>query len=196
MVDQKLYCETFSQLHASQESKEEVIHMRKKTSAKLPKLLRGAAMAAAMCMALAGTAGAVNIATDGELFRQFTVIWSGENSLVAVSDQGEKVEITMVPEGQVTVENGRMILHAQGREIDITDEIETMGSYHCAYDMTVVHDDGSEEVRTITLEVRGTLENWTLTQDNGDGTSYTTSSEDAAGSETIPAASARGGTSG
>lgn len=196
MIDQKLYRETFSQLHASQESKEEVIHMRKKTSAKLPKLLRGAAMAAAMCMALAVTAGAVNIATDGELFRQFTVIWSGENSLVAVSDQGEKVEITMVPEGQVTVENGRMILHAQGGEIDITDEIETMGSYHCAYDMTVVHDDGSEEVRTITLEVRGTLENWTLTQDNGDGTSYTTSSEDAAGSETIPAASARGGTSG
>ena len=196
MIDQKLYRETFSQLHASQESKEEVIHMRKKTSAKLHKLLRGAAMAAAMCMALAVTAGAVNIATDGELFRQFTVIWSGENSLVAVSDQGEKVEITMVPEGQVTVENGRMILHAQGGEIDITDEIETMGSYHCAYDMTVVHDDGSEEVRTITLEVRGTLENWTLTQDNGDGTSYTTSSEDAAGSETIPAASARGGTSG
>ena len=196
MIDQKLYCETFSQLHASQESKEEVIHMRKKTSAKLPKLLRGAAMAAAMCMALAVTAGAVNIATDGELFRQFTVIWSGENSLVAVSDQGEKVEITMVPEGQVTVENGRMILHARGGEIDITDEIETMGSYHCAYDMTVVHDDGSEEVRTITLEVRGTLENWTLTQDNGDGTSYTTSSEDAGGSETIPAASARGGTSG
>lgn len=196
MIDQKLYRETFSQLHASQESKEEVIHMRKKTSAKLPKLLRGAAMAAAMCMALAVTAGAVNIATDGELFRQFTVIWSGENSLVAVSDQGEKVEITMVPEGQVTVENGRMILHARGGEIDITDEIETMGSYHCAYDMTVVHDDGSEEVRTITLEVRGTLENWTLTQDNGDGTSYTTSSEDAAGSETIPAASARGGTSG
>ena len=196
MIDQKLYRETFSQLHASQESKEEVIHMRKKTSAKLPKLLRGAAMAAAMCMALAVTAGAVNIATDGELFRQFTVIWSGENSLVAVSDQGEKVEITMVPAGQVTVENGRMILHARGGEIDITDEIETMGSYHCAYDMTVVHDDGSEEVRTITLEVRGTLENWTLTQDNGDGTSYTTSSEDAAGSETIPAASARGGTSG
>ena len=196
MIDQKLYRETFSQLHASQESKEEVIHMRKKTSAKLPKLLRGAAMAAAMCMALAVTAGAVNIATDGELFRQFTVIWSGENSLVAVSDQGEKVEITMVPEGQVTVENGRMILHARGGEIDITDEIETMGSYHCAYDMTVVHDDGREEVRTITLEVRGTLENWTLTQDNGDGTSYTTSSEDAAGSETIPAASARGGTSG
>ena len=112
------------------------------------------------------------------------------------SPKTQSALLEVMEEGQVTVENGRMILHAQGGEIDITDEIETMGSYHCAYDMTVVHDDGSEEVRTITLEVRGTLENWTLTQDNGDGTSYTTSSEDAAGSETIPAASARGGTSG
>lgn len=188
MIDRNLYCETFSRLRASKKAKREVLQMKKNSSKRLPRVLRSAAIAAAMCMALAVTAGAVNIATDGELFRQFTVIWSGEDSLVVLSDQGEQVEISVVPEGQVTVEEGRMILHVQGEEIDITDEIADLGSYHYAYDMTVIHDDGSEEVRNIALEVRGSLEQWTLTQDNGDGTFFTMSSEDA--SEQAAAAAA------
>ena len=40
--------------------------------------------------------------------------------------------------------------------------------------MTVVHEDGSEEIRTVTIEVTGTPENWTVTQDNGDGVAYVT----------------------
>ena len=62
MIDKKLYCETFSRLHASEEAKKEVFQMTKKKGARIPKLLRGAAIAAAMTMALAVTAGAVNIA--------------------------------------------------------------------------------------------------------------------------------------
>ena len=178
MIDPKLYCETFSRLHASEEAKKEVLQMKEKKRVRMPKVLRGAAIAAAMAMALAVTAGAVNLATDGELFRYFTVVWAGEDSLLAVDGQGNQVEVTVVPEGQVTVEDGRMILHAQGEETDITDEIEAAGSYHFAYDMTVVHDDGSEEVRTITIDITGGPDQWTLTQDNGDGTQYTTSGPD------------------
>ena len=178
MIDPKLYCETFSRLRASEEAKKEVLQMKEKKRVRMPKVLRGAAIAAAMAMALAVTAGAVNLATDGELFRYFTVVWAGEDSLLAVDGQGNQVEVTMVPEGQVTVEDGRMILHAQGEETDITDEIEATGSYHFAYDMTVVHDDGSEEVRTITIDITGGPDQWTLTQDNGDGTQYTTSGPD------------------
>lgn len=57
MIDKKLYCETFSRLHASEEAKKEVFQMTKKKGARIPKLLRGAAIAAAMTMALAVTAG-------------------------------------------------------------------------------------------------------------------------------------------
>ena len=78
----------------------------------------------------------------------------------------------------VTKENGRLILHAQGEEIDITEAMETAGAYHYAYDMDVVHEDGSRETRTVTIDVTGDLDRWTVSQDNGDGTSYETVSGD------------------
>ena len=98
MIDKKLYCETFSRLHASEEAKKEVFQMTKKKGARIPKLLRGAAIAAAMTMALAVTAGAVNIATDGEFFRQFTIVWTGEDSMRAVDAEGNEVYITTASE--------------------------------------------------------------------------------------------------
>ena len=69
----------------------------------------------------------------------------------------------------VTEEDGRLILHVDGEDIDITEELETEGVYDYAYDMEVVREDGSRETRTVTIEVTGTPENWTVTQDNGDG---------------------------
>lgn len=182
MIDKKLYCETFSRLHASEEAKKEVFQMTKKKGARIPKLLRGAAIAAAMTMALAVTAGAVNIATDGEFFRQFTIVWTGEDSMRAVDAEGNEVYITTASEdGTVTREDGRLILHANGEKIDITDAIAAEGSYHHEYDMTVVHEDGSEELRTVSIDVAGDLDRWTVTQDQGDGTTITIHSD---GSET------------
>ena len=63
MIDKRLYCETFSRLCASEEAKKEVFQMmnEKKNARRLPKLLRGAAIAAAMAMALAVTAGAADL---------------------------------------------------------------------------------------------------------------------------------------
>lgn len=131
-----------------------------------------------MVMALAVTAGAVNVATDGEFFRQFTIVWTSGNQYLAQDNQGNEVYVTVAAGEPVTKENGRLILHAQGEEIDITEAMETAGAYHYAYDMDVVHEDGSRETRTVTIDVTGDLDRWTVSQDNGDGTSYETVSGD------------------
>lgn len=174
MIDKNLYRETFSQLHASDRAKQEVFQNMQEIKHRkhLPRVLRGAAIAAAMVMALAVTAGAVNVATDGEFansIRLVVLTWTGQDSMTAVDEQGNEVYITVADGELVTKENGRLILHAQGEEIDITEAMETEGAYHYAYDMEVVREDGSRETRTVTIDVTGDLDQWTVTQDNGDG---------------------------
>ena len=168
--------------------------MREQTHRRIPKILRAAAIAAAMTCALAVTAGAVNVATDGELFRQFTIVWTGEDSLRAVDEEGNEVQITTVAADDIVAkEDGRLILRANGEEIDITDAMAAEGRYHYEYEMTVVHEDGSEEARTITIDVTGDLNEWTVTEDHGDGVAVTTVVRDdgetdapPAGTETAP----------
>ena len=157
MIDKRLYQETFSHLRASDQAKQEVFQKMQemKHRKRMPRVLRGAAIAAAMVMALAVTAGAVNVATDGEFFRQFTIVWTSGNQYLAQDNQGNEVYVTVAAGEPVTKENGRLILHAQGEEIDITEAMETAGAYHYAYDMDVVHEDGSRETRTVTIDVTG-----------------------------------------
>lgn len=78
MIDKRLYCETFSRLCASEEAKKEVFQMMNETKhrARLPGILRAGAIAAAMTMALAVTAGAVDLATGGMLFQSLREVWS------------------------------------------------------------------------------------------------------------------------
>ena len=180
MIDKRLYQETFSHLRASDQAKQEVFQKMQemKHRKRMPRVLRGAAIASAMVMALAVTAGAVNVATDGEFFRQFTIVWTSGNQYLAQDNQGNEVYVTVAAGEPVTKENGRLILHAQSEEIDITEAMETAGAYHYAYDMDVVHEDGSRETRTVTIDVTGDLDRWTVSQDNGDGTSYETVSGD------------------
>ena len=187
MIDKNLYRETFSQLHASEEAKQEVFQMMQemKHRKRLPRVLRGAAIAAAMVMALAVTAGAVNVATDGALFRQFTIVLAEDNLYLAQDAQGNTVSITLADGDVVTEEDGRLILHVDGEDIDITEELETEGVYDYAYDMEVVREDGSRETRTVTIEVTGTPENWTVTQDNGDGVAYETAGGSGAAGDSV-----------
>lgn len=167
MIDERLYRETFSRLKASRQAKEEVIQMTqsRKHSPRFPKILRGAAIAAVMVMVLAATAGAVNLATDGELFRRFTVTWAGEDTLLAEDQEGNQVYISIDrdEEDLVTKEDGRLILHAD-RDIDITEELTETGGYHYAYEATAEGQDGSREIRTITIDVTGGPEAWTVTR--------------------------------
>lgn len=171
MIDKNLYRETFSQLHASDRAKQEVFQNMQEIKHRkhLLRVLRGAAIAAAMVMALAVTAGAVNVATDGALFRQFTIVLAEDNLYLAQDAQGNTVSITLADGDVVTEEAGRLILHVDGEDIDITDELEAEGVYTYACDMEVVREDGSRETRTISIQVTGSPEQWTVTQDNGDG---------------------------
>lgn len=177
MIDKRMYRETFSQLRASDQAKQEVLQKMQemKQRKRMPRVLRGAALAAAMMMALAVTAGAVNVAMDGALFRQFTIVWTSGDQYLARDDQGNAVSITLVDGDVVTEEDGRLILHVDGEDIDITDRLEADGVYTYAYDMEVVHEDGSRETRTVSIQVTGSPEQWTATQDNGDGMVYETS---------------------
>lgn len=190
MIDKRLYQETFSHLRASDQAKQEVFQKMQemKHRKRMPRVLRGAALAAAMVMALAVTAGAVNVATDGEFFRQFTIVWTSGNQYLAEDGQGNAVSITLVDGDVVTEEDGRLILHVDGEDIDITDRLEADGVYTYAYDMEVVHEDGSRETRTVSIQVTGSPEQWTATQDNGDGMVYETSggSGAAGNSVTVP----------
>ena len=181
MIDRKLYRETFSRLRASEEAKREVllkmetVKQRKRT----PKILRGAAIAAAVAMALAVTAGAVNVATDGAFFRQFTIVWTGEHELTATDGQGNEVYITVADQGPVWEEDGRVFITGGGGEtMDITEALERDGRCRSTCDMTVIHEDGSEEVRTVTIDVTGVPGDWTAVQDNGDDSCITITSHD------------------
>lgn len=72
MIDRRAYCETFSQLRASGDAKRKVLErMRHQRIKKKPRPLRVLGLTAAVVAALCVTAGAVNLATDGALFRQF-----------------------------------------------------------------------------------------------------------------------------
>lgn len=190
MIDKRMYRETFSQLRASDQAKQEVLQKMQemKQRKRMPRVLRGAALAAAMMMALAVTAGAVNVAMDGALFRQFTIVWTSGDQYLARDDQGNAVSITLVDGDVVTEEDGRLILHVDGEDIDITDRLEADGVYTYAYDMEVVREDGSRETRTVSIQVTGSPEQWTATQDNGDGMVYETSggSGAAGNSVTVP----------
>ena len=195
MIDKRMYRETFSQLRASDQAKQEVLQKMQemKQRKRMPRVLRGAALAAAMVMALAVTAGAVNVATDGALFRQFTIVWTSGDQYLARDDQGNAVSITLVDGDVVTEEDGRLILHVDGEDIDITEELEALLGQEgvleqmfktLGLDLTV-REDGSRETRTVTIEVTGTPENWTVTQDNGDGVAYETAGGSGAAGDSV-----------
>lgn len=172
MIDKRLYCETFSRLCASEEAKKEVFQMmnEKKNARRLPKLLRGAAIAAAMAMALAVTAGAADLATGGTLFRSIREVWSDgyETRYEAVDQDGNQLMLS-VSEGAYIEkrDDGRvMVLCAAGEEIDITENLAEDGAYHF---------ERSLENHSVEVDVSGSTENWDLTETvtQADGTVYT-----------------------
>lgn len=160
MIDKKLYCETFSRLCASEEAKKEVFQMKetRQNRVRVPKLLRTAAIAAAMTCVLAITASAANLVTDGALFRTLREVWSDgyETRYEAVDEAGNVMDVTVTAGASITTESGRMILHAVNEDIDITDEIEETGAYHQEWVM---------EQRAVTVDVTGTQEDWTLVEE-------------------------------
>lgn len=171
-MDPNLYRETFSQLRASEKAKEEVFQMMEnKKTRRLPGLARMAVMAAMMAMALAVTAGAVNLATDGMLFH---ILWSRGNEMELVDDAGNHVHVTVADVEVVQEKDGRLLIQAGGDSIDITDELAEQGHYHYEYAIGTAAEESSEAAPAVTIDVTGDLDHWTATQSDGSGVSYTT----------------------
>ena len=121
---------------------------------RLPKILRAAAIAAMLTIALAVTA---NAATNGELFENLRIVFQDGSNLILEDDAGHIVAVT-----GVHAEDGRLVLTVGDNETDITDAIEQDGVYS-----TTVTTDGNTAVD---IKVSGTLEDWeidTSCQENG-----------------------------
>ena len=181
-MDRMLFHETFSQLHASDGAKQEVLQMkenRKHSRRRLAGAARVAGIAAAAMMALVVTAGAINVATDGAFLEGFEILWLGDNAIIATNETGDQVYMVSTDndDGFVAWEGGRLILHAD-KDIDITDALAENGSYHYEYEVAVANEDGSRDTELFTVDVTGDLADWTATQRNGIGVAVTITSRD------------------
>ena len=83
--------------------------MENQKKIRIPKLLRGAAIAAVMTMALAVTAAAANAATDGMLLNgiMFHILSMDENRMELMDDEGNRFFVTAVDGDLVREEDGR-----------------------------------------------------------------------------------------
>lgn len=171
MIDKNLYCETFSQLHASEEAKKEVFqNMQEKktqrTNAQVPADVghRGGHGV----HPLAVSAGAADLAAGGAFFRSLRQVWTDgyETRYEAVDEDGVQYELSTRKGAVLTEEDGRLMLHAAGEDIDITDELAETGAYH--YEKALKH-------HIVAVDVAGTPEEWTLTETvtDEDGDTYT-----------------------
>lgn len=137
-----------------------------KRKSRLPKVLRTGAIAAAMAMALAVTAGAVNLATGGVFFQTLRQVWTDGyvTQYECLDSDGNPVELSVTQGSTVhETEDGRLLLRAAGEEVDITEDLRDRGEarFEKALDQ-----------RTVQVTVTGTTEDWTLvetvTEANGD----------------------------
>lgn len=178
MMDERLYCETFSRLRASDEAKKEVLvkmnEMNEKKTMRRPwKALRAVAMAAVLTLALAVSA---NAATDGALFENMRIIFQDDSRIVLENDAGGRVEVTGVF-ADAELQDGVLILTVDGAEFDITDEIAKSG----VYTGTVKTAEGTD----VDVTVTGTLEDCEVQLSSRDGdTEYNVSTESSAAAET------------
>lgn len=155
MIDEKLYCETFSRLRASDEAKKEVLvrmnEMKEKKTMRRPlRALRAVALAAMLTLALAVSA---NAASNGALFENLRIVWQNDSQFMLEDDQGNQVLVTGVYTN-AELRDGKLILDVDGSEFDITSDIEEDG----AYSATVESADG----RAVDVQVTGSLEEWEI----------------------------------
>lgn len=172
MIDRTLYQETFAHLHASEEAKQEVLEQMENQVKRMKRRpLRVAGLAAAIVAALCVTAGAVNAATGGELFRVFSVTWSAKDTLLLEDEAGNQVTAKLA-EGTVEQVDGRLILKALGQEVDITDALERDGRYQL---------DGQVDGSPAAVVVTGDGESWTVTQTVEGGMSFSYTADEGQG---------------
>lgn len=158
MNDRKLFKETFSPMHVSEETISEVIEMTQNNNTKKIIRLPRAVASLAACFALVlGLAVTANAATRGELFEGLTgavmdFFRINDYKGVLVDDNGEKYTMWGT-DVNLLDRDGRAILMVGGDEEDITDALDQDRAY------TFERTSGGTTCR---VEVTGTLEDWTL----------------------------------
>lgn len=157
MIDDELYRETFSKLRASEQAKREVLMniQEKKTKRRLPKVLRSAAIAAVLVVALAVTASAAETDLLDFISVQLTTIFDDGFHSVAVDEEGKEWNSYNMT-AETELRDGRLILKAMTQESDITDDLLDDGKavhtfYKDDFDMTVTVE-GTLEKHTISTE--------------------------------------------
>lgn len=156
MMDPNLYREMFSQLHASDEAKEEVFLMAKKTG-RIPNLLRRTVLAAAMCLALVVMAGAVDAVSGGAVIDGLRQLWSDGwvSGYQGTMEDGTVIDLSVVESSYISHEDDRLMLHVGDDTVDITDDLARDGEYHY-----VREGDRS----SIKVDVTGTTEDWSAVE--------------------------------
>ena len=136
MIERKLFQDTFSALHASEKSIQEVLAMseeKKNTAARFRRPRRALLTAAAVMASLCVCAGAANAATDGALAQAIELhiaqaFQINEYKDVMETEEGTTI-VTYGADVRVTQENGRIFLYVGQEALDITDALERDGTY-------------------------------------------------------------------
>lgn len=172
MIDRDLYRETFSRLCASDEAKKEVFQMmEKQKKSRIPKLLRGAAIAAAMTLALAVTAAAANAATDGMLLNgiMFHILSVDENHMELMDEEGNRFSVTAVDGDLVREEDGRVYIQTDSGDVDITASLLEEGSYTFECELNTAMENGSLETGVMEVRITGVPGDLTVSRKSVDG---------------------------
>ena len=154
MIDEELYRETFARLQASDEAKKEVLMniQEAKTKRRLPKVLRGAMIAAVLVVALAVTASAAETDLLEFIGFKLTTIFDDGFHQVAVDEEGKEWNSYNMT-AETELRDGRLILKAMNQEFDITEDPQDDGE--------AVHTFNQDDF-DMTVTVTGTLEEHTI----------------------------------
>lgn len=135
MIERKLFQDTFSALHASEKSIQEVLAMseEKTTATRFRRPRRALLATAAAMVSLCVCAGAANAATDGALAQAIKLHIAQAFQINDYKDVMETEEgttiVTYGADVRLTQENGRVFLHIDQEALDITDTLERDGAY-------------------------------------------------------------------
>lgn len=172
MFDPREYREVCRELRAPEKKIEEIIAMTEQRTHKrrLRALGTGLAACAAAATMVVGVAAA-NPEAAQEFFAHITsVVTVGEFRRDLTTEEGEQVTVLELPQATVENRDGRAILVVDGEETDVTDQLESTGSYTCT---------ASSNGTQVDITVEGSAAEWTLTTEvkTTEGLVYTLSSD-------------------
>lgn len=158
MMDRRLFQDTFSELHASEERIQEVLSMTKEMQTHRRRASRAVLMTAAIAASLCVSAGIANAATDGQLFEaveyHITSVFHDNDYKISMKTEDGCDVIVLGAETDVVKENGRVLLKVEDVSIDITDDLARDNAY------TYENTDGTTTLRVDVYPDAGAPGEW------------------------------------